>query len=86
MTRFTRNRLSASLRKAGFDVRRIEYFDSLGFPAALTVRLLEKLNMFRYEPGSVKFYDRNIFPISRTLDGAFRNLLGKNLVAVAQPA
>ena len=84
VTRFTRSRLSASLRKAGFRVGRIEYFDSLGFPAALAVRLLEKLNMFRYEPGSVKFYDRHIFPVSRVLDGALRKVLGKNLVAVAR--
>jgi len=84
VTRFTRNTLAAALRKGGFEISKMEYFDSLGFPAALSVRVMEKLGMFRYKPGAVKFYDRRIFPSSRYLDRFFQNLLGKNLVAVAR--
>jgi hypothetical protein len=62
----------------------MENFDSLGFPTALSVRVMEKQGMFRNKPGAVKFYDRRIFPSSRYLDRFFQNLLGKNLVAVAR--
>lgn len=84
VTRFTRARLAAAFRKAGFQIDRIEYFDSLGFPAALGVRLMEAMGMFRYNPASVRLYDRAIFPVSRMLDKAFRGLLGKNLILVGR--
>ena len=84
VTRFTRSRLAAAFNKAGFQIDRIEYFDSLGFPAALGVRLMEAMGLFRYNPASVRFYDRALFPISRVLDKVFRKLLGKNLILVAR--
>jgi SAM-dependent methyltransferase len=82
--RFTRRTLGMAFRHAGFTITRIEYFDCLGFPAALAVRVLEGLGMFRYRPETVGFYDRRIFPVSRCLDMAFRHLLGKNLIALAR--
>ena len=82
--RFTKLSLCDALQKAGFTVARVEYFDCLGFPAALLVRLLETLGMFRYQPESVRFYDRYIFPISRSLDRILHQVFGKNLVAVAR--
>ena len=84
VTRFTRLRLSGAFRKAGFEVDRVEYFDSLGFPAALGVRLMEAVGMFRYNPASIKFYDRAIFPVSQFLDRFFRKLFGKNLILVGR--
>jgi SAM-dependent methyltransferase len=84
VTRFTRASLTSALRRGGFDIAQMEYFDCLGFPAALGVRLMEKLNMFRYQPESVRFYDRRIFPSSRYLDRFFQHTLGKNLFAVAR--
>jgi SAM-dependent methyltransferase len=84
VTRFTRGSLVGALKGGGFDVSSVCYFDSLGFPAALTVRMLEKLGMFSYAGGTVGFYDSTIFPVSRALDGVFQHLLGKNLVAVAR--
>ena len=45
---------------------------------------LESVDLFRYEPSSVRFYDRCIFPLSRLLDPCFRHSFGKNLFAVAQ--
>ena len=84
VTRFTRSRLAAAFNKVGFQIDRIEYFDSLGFPAALGVRLMEVVGLFRYNPTSVRFYDCVLFPISRTLDKVFRRLLGKNLILVAR--
>jgi hypothetical protein len=64
----------------------MKYFDSLGFLAALGVRLLEQANLFKYGSGSVGFYDRCLFPVSRKLDRLFKGVIGKNLVAVARRA
>lgn len=84
VTRFTQNTLAAALRRGGFEISKLEYFDCLGFPAALGVRLMETVGMFRYQPDAVRFYDQRIFPSSRYLDRFFQKLLGKNLLAVAQ--
>jgi SAM-dependent methyltransferase len=83
LQRFTRKTLNRALSLAGFESVKFRYFDSLGFPAALGVRLLETVGLFRYSSGSVGFYDRHVFPISRTLDRAASGLVGKNLIAVA---
>jgi len=86
VTRFTRKTLSTAFSQGGFELTQMEYFDCLGFPAALGVRLMEKLNMFRYQPESVRFYDRRIFPSSRYLDRFFQHAVGKNIFAVARKA
>jgi SAM-dependent methyltransferase len=84
VTRFTRSSLASALRRNGFYITRMEYFDCLGFPAALGVRLMETFKIFRYQPESVRFYDRRIFPSSRYLDRFFQYTLGKNIFAVAR--
>jgi SAM-dependent methyltransferase len=81
--RFTRKSLVVPLETAGFHIKRMEYFDSLGFAAALAIRALEKLNLFHYEGKTVGFYDRHLFPISRRMDSVFNSVAGKNLVGVA---
>ena len=81
--RFDRHSLREALLRAGFRVEHIQHFDFLGFPAALGVRLLEKMNLFSYDSGSVGFYDSYLFPISHFLDRVFRGAIGKNLVAIA---
>jgi len=86
LRRYTRRSLSEDLTAAGFSVERSAYFDALGFPAALAVRLLEGVGLFRYSPGTIGFYDRAIFPVSRGLDAAFSRLLGKSVIAVARKA
>ena len=82
--RFTRKTLYSALSLAGFESIKFRYFDSLGFPAALTVRFLEKLGLFRYSSKSVGLYDRYVFPISRAVDRVASGLIGKNLIAVAR--
>jgi SAM-dependent methyltransferase len=84
VTRFTRPRLGAAFRKAGFEIETIRYFDSLGFPAALGVRLMEAVGLFRYNSASVKLYDSAIFPISQFLDMFLHKVIGKNLVLVGR--
>jgi SAM-dependent methyltransferase len=81
--RFSRRSLRLALENAGFRIEDLRYFDSLGFPAALTVRILEKVHLFRYGSGSVGFYDRYVFPLSRRLDRLFEGAIGKNLIAIA---
>ncbi len=81
--RFDRRSLRDALLRAGFQVEHVRHFDFLGFPAALGVRLLERLNLFSYSSGSVGFYDRYLFPISHLLDRLSHGAIGKNLVAIA---
>ncbi len=84
LRRFSRLSLAQTLERAGFTVIRMEYFDSLGFFAALGARALEAVGAFRFNRTTIGFYDRNIFPASRALDGICKNFFGKNLVAFAK--
>ena len=82
--RFTRQSLTAKLKNARFAVETSRYFDSAGFFAALTVRLLEKIGLFRYSSGTVGFYDRAILPFSLVGDCFLSRVVGKNVFAVAR--
>src|SRR5262249_3510015 len=84
--RFSRATLRAPLTRAGFAIEQLRFFDSIGFPAGLGVRLLEKVGLFRYGGASVGVYDRYLFPISRELDRVLNRMVGKNLIAVARKA
>jgi putative flippase GtrA len=81
--RFRRGSLALALCSAGFVVDETRYFDSLGFPAAFGVRILERFGLFHYDGTTVGFYDRYLFPLSQKLDGLTSCLLGKNIIAVA---
>jgi SAM-dependent methyltransferase len=82
--RFTRQTLGGALKQAGFELASLRYFDSLGFIAALAVRLLEKFGLFKYSPKSVGFYDKMIFPLSQLGDQFLFHVVGKNLIAVSR--
>jgi SAM-dependent methyltransferase len=84
--RFDRHSLRVALERAGFHVEYLKHFDFLGFPAALGVRVLEQINLFKYGSSSVGFYDRYIFPVSRQMDRFFKGAIGKNLIAIARRA
>ena len=73
--RFSHASLEQTLTQSGFIVTSVEYFDCLGFPAALGVRLFEKFDVFRYNAANIRFYDRYIFPLSRRLDLLFKRIL-----------
>jgi SAM-dependent methyltransferase len=81
--RFTRTSLTRALSGRGFFVKHSRYFDSLGFPAALGVRVLESAGAFRYSPATVGFYDRALLPISLVGDRLLSGVLGKNVIAIA---
>jgi SAM-dependent methyltransferase len=82
--RFTHKNLIGELSRAGFKIESVRYFDSLGFVAALGVRALEKVGLFRYSSRTVGLYDKMIFPISLLGDRLLSNIVGKNLMAVAR--
>jgi SAM-dependent methyltransferase len=82
--RFTRASLRGHLARAGFEVVDMRYFDSLGFPAALAVRVLERVGLFRYSSGSIGFYDRYLVPLSLAIDRVTAPLWGKNVIALVR--
>lgn len=79
--RYTAATLARVLESAGLRVGRIEYADSLGFPASLAYRIAGGSGVL--DPSSVRAYDRWIFPASRALDRVTRRWFGKNVFAVA---
>jgi SAM-dependent methyltransferase len=80
--RYTKRELSSKLKEAGFEIQKIHYVDSLGFPASVLLKVLGYKS--RGNIGGLKsmsIYDRFIFPISRTLDLlGFKKLIGKNII------
>jgi SAM-dependent methyltransferase len=76
--RYSRPLLEATLSAAGFTVQGSRYHDSLGFLAALAYKFVGDREG-RIRPGQVEFYDRAVFPLSRTLDGLVGAWIGKNV-------
>ena len=84
--RYSKSELKRKVLQAGFEIKVLNYNDSLGFFATLLVKVMgyrKKANL-----GSTKsllFYDKYMFPISRFLDRVgFRFLVGKNLLLIAR--
>lgn len=80
--RYRRASLSALLASAGFTVTRAKYVDFCGFGAALAYKAVGDANG-DLSIGAVRFYDRFVFPISRTIDRATSRIAGKNLLIEA---
>jgi SAM-dependent methyltransferase len=85
--RYRRPGLVRILRAAGFRVIYAGYVDSLGYPASLLYRLTRG-SKGEINRTALRFYDRLIFPLSRTLDFLLSRFFGKNLLvlAVKEPA
>ena len=80
--RYSKGNLRDLLIKSGFEIKKSEYVDSLGFFAALAYKLLGNKSG-DLDSSKVRFYDKFIFPISKKLDFFFSGFLGKNLEFVA---
>jgi SAM-dependent methyltransferase len=80
--RYTRGEMRRKLEGVGFAIETLHYADVLGIPASLAYKLVGPRDG-RIDPAKARFYDRWLFPASRTLDKVFRGLGGKNVVAVA---
>ena len=81
--RYRRGELHAKLRRAGFDVERLTWFDA---PGVLAWALYAKLLARPMRPASSGLYDRLVIPWLRPLERRWRPPLGKNLLAVARRA
>jgi hypothetical protein len=80
--RYRKGQLVAMARGVGFEVERAEYADSLGFFVTLVYKVIGS-RAGDISPGSVRFYDHAVFPLSRLLDRiGLSHLFGKNLLAV----
>ncbi|RYE57424.1 MAG: class I SAM-dependent methyltransferase [Sphingobacteriales bacterium] len=81
--RYRRDELKSKIEQAGFIVETSEYVDSLGFVASLLFKWIGN-DSGTLNRGSLIFYDRVVFPISRALDYIFKYTLGKNTFVVAR--
>ncbi len=74
--------LVSLVRAAGFELRRAEYVDFIGFFAALAYRMIGSddgdLNV-----DAVRVYDRIVFPVSCAIDRVTSRIAGKNLLIEA---
>jgi SAM-dependent methyltransferase len=84
LRRYSLGELQKKCRAAGFRILLSRYFDFPGvLPWWIKYRLLRSERM---EPAAVRFYDKTIVPISRTLEAGFSPPLGKNIILVGQKA
>ena len=83
LRRYRRGELARKIHTAGFQVESARYADSLGFFAALALRLLDN-GTGNLNPALVRLYDRVAFPLSRLLDRVCWPLFGKNVTIVAR--
>jgi SAM-dependent methyltransferase len=81
--RYTRDGLKRLLREAGFDIVRLDYFNSVGYVTWwILFRLLKKRH---FDPGAIRLFDRVIFPVAHALESRVcRPPFGQSLLAVAR--
>jgi SAM-dependent methyltransferase len=79
LRRYRKAPLADLVRRAGFSVEDVRYADSLGFAASIGLRMFGNRSG-DLSPGTVRFYDRWLFPLSRALDRLLSGFVGKNLV------
>ncbi len=81
--RYSKKDLIAKTQKAGFEINKIEYVDSIGFLCAIIYKIF--VNKDKLNKNTLKIYDRFLFPISRFLDKiGFKYIFGKNLLLIAK--
>ncbi|MDX1681275.1 MAG: methyltransferase domain-containing protein [Akkermansiaceae bacterium] len=81
--RYNRSGLRGKLEAAGFEIRRLSYFNFVGYFAwALRFRLLGSMS---FDINQVRFFDRCIFPPAHWLESRVcRPPIGQSVIAVAQ--
>jgi SAM-dependent methyltransferase len=83
--RYTRATLIRTVAAAGFAVESVAYVDSLGFFATLLFKYVGGKSG-EINRGTLRLYDRVVFPLSRAFDALLGRCLGKNLLLVARKA
>lgn len=81
--RYKKDRLYSHATKASLKVRELYYCDPLGYCAALTFKYVGSKDGV-VSPGSVKLYDKFIFPVSKAIQPLFKKFVGKNVVLIAE--
>ena len=81
--RYVKSSLKGKLNQAGFEIVTLSYFNFVGYFAWwLNFCVLKKRH---FETGSVRFFDRLIFPVVHTMESRLcRPPLGQSLIAVAR--
>ena len=84
--RYEISKLKILIKKAGFKLITIHYADFLGFFITLLWKFLNNINNKSLPSKFIlSFFDRFIFPLSRTLDKlGLRHLIGKNIILIAK--
>jgi len=83
--RYEINELKVKCQKAGLNIEKLHYAESLGFLASLLTKVLG----YNSDSGigsisTLKFYDKYLFPISKFLDAiGVKYLFGKNIILIA---
>jgi hypothetical protein len=82
--RYSRKELISKVEAAGFTVLSVHYDDFLGYFAAIVVKMIGYKKAGNLGSlGTLKFYDRAIYPISRIIDKlGGKHIVGKNLILV----
>lgn len=79
--RYTYRSLRQVVKDAGFDIKRLKYFDIMGIaPWYIAFVLLRQTTT----SGNVSLYDRLVVPVMRRVERLITPPLGKNLLLVAQ--
>ena len=80
--RYTRTELRQKLESAGFQLQRLQYYNLAGYFAWwLNFCLLKRRH---FNPGSVRFFDRFIFPVAHGFESRVcAPFIGQSLLAVA---
>ena len=81
--RYSRKELTRKLVQAGFKTERIRSYDFVGYFAWLAIYRVMKRRTFK--PGSVKLFDRLIFPLENLIETRLcAPPIGKNLLVIAR--
>jgi 2-polyprenyl-3-methyl-5-hydroxy-6-metoxy-1,4-benzoquinol methylase len=78
--RYRKRTLVRCFVSAGLQVQTVKYADSVGFFVALIYKWINRSG--KLNGGSLSFFDKFIFPVSRLCDFFCSSLFGKNVYAV----
>ena len=80
--RYTREGLADVIRRAGFGIELLKFFDVLGvFPWLIAGRVLRQS---KHHEGAAQIYDRFAVPVGRRIESRVAPPFGKNLIAIAR--
>lgn len=80
--RYTKTELSKKLSNSNFQIKSIEYVDSIGWLVLYLTKIL-KITL-KYDTKRLIFYDKYVFRYLKVLDKFFKNLFGKNILVTAK--